>query len=115
MRYLNLILLSVFLFTACQKAPTDQTAANASSSAKRFNFKGKVVSVDRQNKRATIDHEAVEGYMDAMTMEFPIHEDWVWDDLTPGSEVRAELVVDNSPPPVDNSGKPIAKDSYWLE
>ncbi|HUR96593.1 MAG TPA: SCO family protein [Pyrinomonadaceae bacterium] len=102
MRYLISLLLSVFLFTACQKTPVEQTAAGAA--AKRFNFKGKVVSVDRDKKRATIDHDAVEGYMDAMTMEFPIHEDWVWDDLTPGSEVRAELVVDSS-----------AKDPYWLE
>ena len=104
MRYPTLLLLSILLFTGCQKAPTEQAASNASGSAKRFSFKGKVVSVDREKKRATIDHEAVEGYMEAMTMDFPIHEDWVWDDLTPGSEIRAELVVDNS-----------AKDPYWLE
>ena len=42
--------------------------------------------------------------MPAMTMDFPIHEDWVWNELTPGSEIRAELVVDNS-----------AKEPYWLE
>jgi len=42
--------------------------------------------------------------MQAMTMEFPIHEDWVWNELQPGAEIRAELVVDNS-----------AKDPYWLE
>ena len=104
MRYLTFILLSVFLFTACQKLPIEQTASNASAAEKRFSFKGTVKSVDRAKKRATIDHEAIEGYMDAMTMEFPIHEDWVWDDLTPGSEIRAELVVDSS-----------ARDPYWLE
>ncbi|MEO8573369.1 MAG: SCO family protein, partial [Pyrinomonadaceae bacterium] len=113
MRTILVIFFSTLIFSACQKTPLEQSATGAA--AKRFNFKGKVVSVDRQKKRATIDHEAVEGYMDAMTMEFPIHEDWVWDDLTPGSEIRAELVVDNSPPPIDNSGKPLPKDSYWLE
>ncbi|MEO8042418.1 MAG: SCO family protein [Acidobacteriota bacterium] len=101
MRYLTLMLLSIFLFNACQKAAVDQTA---STSAKRYQLKGKVVSVDRDKKRAKIDHEAIEGYMDAMTMEFPVHEDWVWDDLVPGAEIRAELVVDSS-----------AKDPYWLE
>ncbi|PYT01430.1 MAG: hypothetical protein DMF63_00850 [Acidobacteria bacterium] len=98
--YLTLILFTVF-FTACQK-PTANSAAG--SDAKRYSFKGKVVSVNREKKTAKIDHDAVEGFMDAMTMEFPIHEDWVWDDLAPGSEIRAELVVDNS-----------AKDPYWLE
>ncbi|MEP7148375.1 MAG: SCO family protein [Acidobacteriota bacterium] len=100
MRQLALILLTALLFTACQK-PAPQPPA---SEAKRYNLKGKVVSVDRERKRATIDHEAVADYMDAMTMEFPIHEDWVWDDLAPGAEIRAELVVDSS-----------ANDPYWLE
>jgi protein SCO1/2 len=100
MRTILLMLISALLFGACQK-PATQTAADT---AKRYTLKGKVVSVDRDKKRAKIDHEAIEGYMDAMTMEFPIHEDWVWDDLVPGAEIRAELVVDNS-----------AKDPYWLE
>ena len=101
MRHTALLLFSLLVFTACQK-PVTQTSG--SGEAKRYQLKGKVVSVDRAQKRATIDHEAVEGYMDAMTMQFPIHEDWVWDDLIPGSEIRAELVVDSS-----------AKDPYWLE
>lgn len=100
MRHLALTLLAALLFTACQKTAT-QTAPGE---AKRYDLKGKVVSVDREKRRATIEHEAVAGYMDAMTMEFPIHEDWVWDDLAPGSEIRAELVVDSS-----------AKEPYWLE
>lgn len=100
MRNFVLILLAAFLFTSCQKSAPQTASANA----KRYDFKGKVVSVDRANKKAKIEHDAIEGYMDAMTMDFPIHEDWVWNDLTPGSEIRAELVVDNS-----------AKDPYWLE
>lgn len=101
MRIIFLLLFSSLLFSACQK-PAVET--NSSNPTKRYALKGKVVSVDRDRKRATVDHEPVEGYMDAMTMEFPIHEDWVWDDLVPGSEIRAELVVDNS-----------AKDPFWLE
>jgi len=100
MRIYLIIILSALFFSACQKP-----AANvASDTAKRYKLNGKVVSVDRQKKTAKIDHEAVEDYMPAMEMEFPIHEDWVWDDLVPGSEIRAELVVDNS-----------AKDPYYLE
>jgi protein SCO1/2 len=87
------------LFAGCTKP-----AEPGANSAKRFPLKGKVVSVDRDKHRATIEHESVPDYMDAMTMDFPIHEDWVWDELTPGSEIRAELVVDSS-----------AKDPYWLE
>lgn len=100
MRHLVLFLSLAFLFTGCKKGDSSQ----ASSAVKRFPFKGKVISVDRTSKKAKIDHEAVEGFMDAMTMDFPIHADWVWNDLNPGVEIRAELVVDNA-----------AKDPYYLE
>lgn len=100
MRRLLLFLLLSLLISACRTEQTSSAGANA----KRYDFKGKVVAVDREKKRATIDHEAIEGFMEAMTMEFPIHEDWVWDELKPGSEIHAELVVDSA-----------AKDPYWLE
>jgi len=100
MRHLSLLILSVFFFSACEKSATQNTPGEA----KRYDLKGKVVSVDREKRRAKIDHEEIPGYMPAMEMDFPIHEDWVWDDLVPGSEIRAQLVVDNS-----------AKEPYWLE
>jgi protein SCO1/2 len=88
------------MFAACQK-PTDESAPGE---AKRYDLKGKVISVDREKRRAKIDHEEIPGYMPAMEMDFPIREDWVWDDLIPGSEIRAQLVVDNT-----------ADEPYWLE
>lgn len=115
-------MLCVFIATisACQKPAANQAA---SAEAKRFPFKGKVISVDKAKKKATIAHEEIPGYMDAMTMEFPIREEWVMDELAPGSEVRAELVVDKGdyylekigivalpnpnqppPPPADKAG-----------
>ncbi|MBA3599895.1 MAG: SCO family protein [Acidobacteria bacterium] len=97
MRYLLLILFSAFLFTACQKAETQ----TASTEAKRYKLKGKIVAVDKAKKKATVAHEEIPGYMAAMTMDFPIREDWVWEDLTKDAEIRAELVVD--------------ADGYWLE
>lgn len=101
MRYLLFILFSILLFTACQKSPP--TPQNTSTEAKRFQLKGKVVSVDKAKKRAEIAHDDIPGYMEAMTMSFPIRADWVWDELSPGAEIRAELVVDD------------AKAEFWLE
>jgi protein SCO1 len=101
MRYLIIFLIAILLFTACQKAEQNQ---NASAEAKRYKLKGKVVSVDRAKKKAEIEHEEIPGYMTRMTMNFPIRADWVWDDLTPGAEITADLVVDEA-----------AKEPYWLE
>ncbi len=73
----------------------------ASADAKRYTLRGKVVAVDKANKKATIAHGDIPGYMDAMTMEFPVRADWVWDDLTKDADIRADLVID--------------KDNFWLE
>ena len=101
MRFLLLFLSFVFLFTACKPAVSSN---QASATAKRYPFKGKVISVDKAAKIATIDHEDIPGLMPGMTMPFPIHADMVWNDLAPGAEIRAELVVDNA-----------AKDPFYLE
>lgn len=102
MRYLVLLISTLFLLAGCQ--PSGHTPPAASANAKRYDLKGKVVSVDKEKKRAKIEHEEIPGFMDAMTMDFPIHDDSVLEVLTPGSEVRAQLVVDST-----------AKDPYWLE
>jgi protein SCO1/2 len=98
-KFTILFLLSILTFAACQKAETQ----TASADAKRYDLRGEVLAVDKENKKASIKHEEIPGYMEAMTMDFPIREDWVWEDLTKGSQIRADLVVD------DASGK------YWLE
>jgi len=100
MRSIVLAIFFVLLISACQKSEAPAVNPNA----KRYPFKGKVVSIDKAGKKATIDHEAIEGLMDGMTMDFPIHADWIWNDLTPGSDITADLVMDNT-----------AKDPFWLE
>ncbi len=99
MRYFLLILFSILIVSACQKSqPQTQTA---SPDAKHFTLRGKVIAVDKAKKKATISHEAIPDYMDAMTMDFPVKDDFVLNDLTKDADVRADLVVD--------------KDSFWLE
>ena len=98
-----ILLAAALIFSGCQTKAVS-TNAPASATAKHYKLKGKVIAVDRAAKKATIEHEAIEGYMQGMTMDFPIHDDWLWDDLTPGSEITADLVVDSA-----------ATQPYWLE
>ncbi len=100
MRYLVILFLALVTFTSCQK----QAKNEGPGDVKRYPLKGKVVSVDKANKKVKVDHEKIPGFMDAMTMDFPIRENWVWEELSPGAEVHAELVVDMS-----------ADEPYWLE
>lgn len=91
------IILIISLIAACQPAAKPE----ASPQAKRYDLKGKVVSVDKAKKEVTISHEEIPGYMPAMTMPFPLKDEWAFDVLTSGSNVGASLVVDAN--------------SFWLE
>jgi protein SCO1 len=101
MRYFLFVILSaIALFTACKP----ETATISTENQKRFPIQGKVISVDSANKKVELDHNDIPGFMDAMTMKFPIRNaDWVFAELVKDADVRAELVVDN------------ANGEYWLE
>lgn len=97
--FLVVISLAVFVFSACQRA--EQKSA-ASGEAKRYELTGKVVSVDPAKKSAKIDHEEIKGYMPAMTMNFPIKQEWVLREVKPGNKVSGDMVVEPN-------------GDYWLE
>lgn len=63
---------------------------------RRYEVKGKVVSVDRQAREIMLEHEDIPGFMKAMTMPFSVKDDWVLERAAPGDLVRATLVVGES-------------------
>ena len=67
----------------------------------RFDLRGKVVGVDRSAATVRVAHEAIPGYMAAMTMDYPLKDQWALDVLKPGQTIAATLVV--------------ATDRAWLE
>ena len=54
---------------------------------------GKVVAVDAQAKKVTLDHEDVPGVMKGMTMPFAVSDWQLIADLKPGDQVRGRLKV----------------------
>ncbi|MCM3878365.1 MAG: SCO family protein [Thermoanaerobaculia bacterium] len=80
---------------ACRKPPEPAApkAAVSPGLEKPYPLKGVVVSVDRAGGKVTLKHEAVPGYMDAMTMPFAVGAAKILDDLKPGDTVEAKLLV----------------------
>ena len=68
---------------------------------KRFDLRGKVVVVDKNGGMVTVAHEAIPGFMAAMTMTYPLKDKWAFKVLKPGQTVHASLVV--------------VSDGAWLE
>ncbi len=65
-----------------------------SGQERRFEMRGRVVSVDKRNREATIAHEEIAGFMEPMTMPFTVKDAWVLDTVSAGDTVQAMLVVD---------------------
>jgi protein SCO1 len=65
-----------------------------SGNEKRYELKGKVVSVDKVNQMVIVSHEDIKDYMPAMTMPFTLRDAWPYDVLKPGDLISATLIVD---------------------
>ncbi|HEX8141696.1 MAG TPA: SCO family protein [Pyrinomonadaceae bacterium] len=70
--------------------------AQKPASGRRYELKGKVVSVDRAGHRITLDHEEIPGYMEAMVMPYALRDEQILAELAPGDQLRATLVVDDT-------------------
>lgn len=88
---------------------------------RRYEIKGKLLTIDKYSRQVAIAHEAIAGYMGAMVMPFVVKDDWALSVLTPGDEVRATLVVDGTSSwiedPVitkESTGSPVTDNSEGL-
>lgn len=75
--------------------PAITPGAPVSASAKRYPLKGVITAVDFSKPAITVAHEDIPGFMEAMTMEFPVRDDpKVVALLRPGDRIEARLVID---------------------
>jgi protein SCO1 len=97
-------LLLVLLPVACGKRETEKrtSAVAVGPFVKRYTLRGVVRKVDPPNREITVEHEAIPGFMEGMTMIFPVRDDpQVFEILRAGDRLEAKLVVDEG--------------DYWLE
>jgi protein SCO1/2 len=87
------------VFTSCNNNSSQSTNQ---SQTQRYTLKGKIISIDKQTKEIVVDHEAIPGFMGAMAMPYPVKDAASLDQLAPGDEIRADLVVNNGQPVLEN-------------
>lgn len=56
-------------------------------------MRGVIVRVDIPSKLAVIDAEKIDGWMEAMTMEYPVHDPKLLEGLAPGDHISATVHV----------------------
>jgi protein SCO1/2 len=78
---------------AAAGASSNAASGAASGELKTFPVRGKIVSVDAAKGMVTLDHEAIPGFMDAMTMPYKLKDASVASELHPGDRITAKLLV----------------------
>lgn len=77
----------LIVFAACNSKPKAEP--------RRYDFEGKIVSIDAAKKSMTIAHKDIPGFMKGMTMDFDIkNNDFVFNYAKPGDQINAVLVMD---------------------
>ncbi|PYU18875.1 MAG: redoxin [Acidobacteria bacterium] len=66
------------------------------SQVRRYHLKGAVVQVDKSQQHLLINHEQIPGSMAAMTMPYPVADPRTLEQLSPGDQITADVVVSPS-------------------
>ncbi len=96
-RILAFSLLSFVALAGCRTGPTAGTQPSASQSYKVYKLRGKVVSTDAARGEVTVDHEAIPGFMEAMTMPYKLKDASILGELHPGDMITADVLVSPDP------------------
>jgi protein SCO1/2 len=85
--------LLVVVLAGCHAGHQNSSATEASPSFKIYKLRGKVVSTNAGTGEVTLDHEAIPGFMDAMTMPYKLKDASIVSELHPGDVLTADLLV----------------------
>ena len=91
------IILVLGILAACGPSHNAQEtgAKGENASAKRYQLTGRVVSIDKPARSINVDGDEIPGFMAAMTMPYPVKDAAALDKLSPGDQIKAEIVLGN--------------------
>ena len=90
-RLFVLALLPLFFFSiSCGSKPAAETSKEP---PKQYQLRGEIVRLDPQAKTATINAQKIEGWMEAMSMEYPVKDANDFSKLQPSECIDATLFV----------------------
>lgn len=87
MRKALIVFVWPLIAVSCGKKPEPAGPVN------EYKLTGQVVRLDAQHRLAVIKHQKIEGWMEAMTMEFPVKDAGDFQKLKPGVHLRASVFV----------------------
>ncbi len=79
-------LVCALISSGCQRNPPAEAT-------REFAMQGEVLRLDPSAQLATVKHGKIEGWMDAMTMEYPVKDPQEFGKLKVGANIQAKITV----------------------
>jgi protein SCO1/2 len=86
--------LAFVVLAGCHSGQNSSSQSDAGVTV--YHLRGKVVSTDAVHGIVVLDHEAIPGFMDAMTMPYQLKDPSVVSELHPGDVITADVLVSKS-------------------
>jgi len=83
-------------FIGCYSTAHDSAAATATQQFKNYPLRGTIVSTDPAKGEVTINHQAIPGFMGAMSMPYKLRDTRILSELHPGDTITADVLVSQS-------------------
>jgi protein SCO1/2 len=96
-RLLAFFLFAVIGLAGCHSGQKPPSQPATSQNFKVYHLRGKVVSTDAAKGEVTLNHEAIPGFMDAMTMPYKLKDASILSELHPGDVITADVLVSQDP------------------
>jgi protein SCO1 len=91
------LLLLALTLSGCHSTDSNSAAVAAPQPFKTYPLRGKIVSTNPATGEVTIDHQAIPGFMQAMTMPYKLRDTRILGELHPGDMVTADILVSQLP------------------
>ena len=89
--------MGVVTLAGCHPDRESETALSSAQNLKVYKLRGKVISTDSSKDQVTLNHEAIAGFMDAMTMPYKLKDASILNELHPGDVITADVLVSSDP------------------
>ena len=96
-RLLACSLLASVALAGCHSGQKTATQPSATPNYKVYKLRGKVVSTNPATGEVTLNHEAIPGFMEAMTMPYKLKDPGILGELHPGDVLTADVLVSQDP------------------
>jgi protein SCO1 len=84
---------SLAVLSGCHAGSTPEQPTAEDAQTTVYHLRGKVIATDPATGQVTLDHEAIPGFMNAMTMPYKLKDPGILSELHPGDEITADLLA----------------------